>query len=194
MSEFEVESEFEGEDVPGPTGPEAVEHVLGAADAPATVLEYGDYECPYCAGAAPVLRQLIDDSDGQVRLVFRNFPLYEVHPYALTAALAAESTTTAGVFWEMHALLFVRQNRLDDASLRSYAESVGADPDLAVAEPAQRYAPKVQNDYETGVRSGVRATPTLFIDGEAYTGRVELRALQKATGTLRRRSSPWWRR
>src|SRR3981189_85167 len=95
------------------TGPGlvAVEHILGNVDAPISVLEYGDYECPYCAGAAPVLRQLVEESDGLVRLVFRNFPLFEVHPHALIAALAAESTVSAGVFWDMHKLLFKRQDR-----------------------------------------------------------------------------------
>src|SRR5690348_6086808 len=93
--------------------PDWVEHVLGNPEAPVTVVEYGDYECPYCAAAAPVLRALIESSDGQVRLVFRNFPLFEVHPHALVAALAAESTAEAGPgpFWKMHKLLFEKQER-----------------------------------------------------------------------------------
>jgi len=174
---------------------EVVEHIRGALDAPVTVLEYGDYECPYCAAAAPVLRELVEMSDGVVRLVFRNFPLFETHPHALTAALAVESTQLSGVFWEMHDLLFKRQHRLDDAALRGYADAVGADPDLAVGEPAQRFVPKVRSDYAAGVRQGVRGTPTLFVNDEPYADRVELRALQRATGlsrSLRRR--PWWRR
>ncbi|MDQ1486458.1 MAG: hypothetical protein QOJ62_2151 [Actinomycetota bacterium] len=164
---------------------EAVEHVLGDRDAPVTVLEYGDYECPYCAGAAPVLRQLVDESEGRVKLVFRNFPLFEVHPHALTAALAAESTTASGVFWAMHKLLFVSQVRLSDADLRRYAEQVGADPQIAAGEAAQQFAPKVQADYAEGVAVGVRATPTLFVNGQAYQGRVELEALQRETGSSR---------
>ena len=101
------------------------EHVRGAPDAPVTVVEYGDYECPYCAAAAPVLRQLVDGSGGRVRLVFRNFPLAEPHPYALTAALAAEAADAQGAFWPMHDLLFERQDRLTDVALRAYADSLG---------------------------------------------------------------------
>jgi protein-disulfide isomerase len=173
----------------------AVEHIRGARDAPVTVLEYGDYECPYCAAAAPILRQLVEESEGAVRLVFRNFPLFETHPHALTAALAAESTQLSGVFWEMHDLLFKRQHRLDDASLRGYADAVGADPDLAVGALAQRFVPKVRSDYAAGVAQGVNSTPTLYVNDEPYVDRVELRALERATGLSRafgRR--PWWRR
>lgn len=167
--------------------PEAapVEHILGDPDAAVTVLEYGDYECPYCAAAAPVLRSLVDGSEGRVRLIFRNFPLFETHPHALMAALAAESTGDGGPFWNMHALLFAHQDRLTDDDLRRYAESVGADPDLAAGGPAQRFAPKVQADYAAGVAAGVRGTPTLFIDGTRYTGRMELADLRRATGTSR---------
>jgi protein-disulfide isomerase len=170
-----------------PDDPTMVEHVRGDSLATITVLEYGDYECPYCAAAAPVLRELVDQSDGRVRMVFRNFPLFEVHPHALIAALAAESTTASGKFWDMHYLLFQEQARLNDFDLRKYALHVGSDPDLAVGEPAQAFAGKVQADYAAGIECGVAGTPTLFIQGEPYLGRVELGALQRATGTLRTR-------
>lgn len=167
------------------------EHVFGNPEAPVTVLEYGDYECPYCAAAAPVLRRLIDASDGMVRLVFRNFPLFEVHPHALVAALAAESTAEAGpqAFWTMHKLLFEKQDRLTDRDLRLYAEHAGGDPDLAVGEAAQRFAGKVRADYAAGIEAGVEGTPTLFINDSAYSGRIDLGALQKATGMSGRRST-----
>jgi protein-disulfide isomerase len=168
-----------------------VEHVLGNPEAPVTVLEYGDYECPYCAAAAPVLRKLIDSSDGTVRLVFRNFPLFEVHPHALVAALAAESTAEAGPepFWKMHKVLFEKQERLTDRDLRLYAEHVGADPDLAAGEAAQRFADKVRADYLAGVEAGVEGTPTIFVNDSAYSGRIDLGALQKATGLSGRRTA-----
>ena len=159
-----------------------VEHVLGDPAAPVTVLEYGDYECPYCAGAAPVLRALVDASDGRVRLVFRNFPLFQIHPHALVAALAAESTTESGQFWAMHKLLFEKQDRLSEADLRLYARHVGADPDLAAGAAAQRFADKVRADYVAGVAAGVEGTPTVFVNGTAYTGRIDLASLQRATG------------
>lgn len=180
----------------------AVTHVLGDPSARVTVIEYGDYECPYCAGAAPVLRELVAGSGGEVNLVFRNFPLFEVHPHALTAALAAESTAFSGgeeAFWKMHSKLFLHQARLSDPDLRLYAESAGADPELAAGPAAQQFAPIVQADYSSGIEAGVAATPTLFIDGTGYEGRVELSALRRATGlsgsaAAQRGRRPWQRR
>jgi len=174
--------------------PALVEHVRGDSLATVTVLEYGDYECPYCAAAAPVLRDLVEQSEGRVRLVFRNFPLFEVHPHALVAALAAESTTASGHFWEMHYLLFGQQASLTEFDLRKYALYVGSDPDLATGEAAQRYAAKVQADYAAGIECGVAGTPTVFINGEPYLGRVELGALQRATGTSSAHGRRPWQR
>jgi protein-disulfide isomerase len=182
--------------------PQAERHVLGERGAPVTVVEYGDYECPYCAGAAPILRELVSTSQGRIRLVFRNFPLFEVHPHALTAALAAESTAASGGesgFWAMHAKLFAHQARLSGPDLRLYAEAVGADPDLAVGDAAQQFAPIVQADYASGLEAGVSATPTLFVDGVPYDGRLDLGSLQRATGlsggaTAQVRRRPWQRR
>jgi protein-disulfide isomerase len=126
-----------------------------------------------------------------VRLVFRNFPLFETHPHALVAALAAESTALAGPepFWTMHKLLFEKQERLTDRDLRLYAEHAGGDPDLAAGEAAQRFAGKVRADYAAGVEAGVEGTPTLYINDSAYSGRVDLSALQRATGLSGRRTS-----
>jgi protein-disulfide isomerase len=160
-------------------------HHLGDPDATTCVVEFGDFECPYCAGAAPVLRDLVAGSRGRVRLIFRNFPLFEVHSHALTAALAAESVAkTAGneAYWAMHDKLFTHQARLTDPDLRLYAGAVGGDPELAAGEAAQRFAPLVQADYAAGRAAGVTATPTLFIDGEPYDGRVQLADLRRATG------------
>jgi protein-disulfide isomerase len=117
----------------------STEHVLGDLDAPVTVVEYGDFECPYCAAAAPVLRRLVAESGGRIRLVFRNFPLPDVHPHALTAALAAEAAGAQGAYWPMHELLFTKQDRLDDRSLEAYAEHLGLDGDLVVGAAAQQY-------------------------------------------------------
>jgi len=144
------------------TVPDVADHVLGNPDAPVTLLEYGDYECPYCAAAAPVLRQVVTESDGHVRLLFRNFPLPSVHPFALTAALAAEAAGEQGAFWPMHELIFARQDRLDDA--------------------AQAFGDKVEADFAAGLEAGVGGTPTVFIDGRLYSGRVEAGALRRAIG------------
>ena len=157
-----------------------IEHVLGNPDAPVTVLEYGDFECPYCAAAAPVLRRLVEDSRGQVRLVFRHFPVASTHPHALTAALAAEAAGEQGAFWPMHDLLFARQDRLDDAALRGYAGELGLDGSLVVGAAAQRFADKVEADFAAGLEDEVAGTPTVVVDGQLYTGRMELAALRRA--------------
>jgi len=156
------------------------DHVLGNPDAPVTLLEYGDYECPYCGAAAPVLRRVVEESDGQVRLVFRNFPLAGVHPFALTAALAAEAAAAQGAFWPMHELIFARQHRLDDAALRAYAEELGLDGGQVVGDAAQAFGDKVEADFAAGLEAGVGGTPTVFIDGRLWTGRVEAGALRRA--------------
>src|SRR5215475_78570 len=99
-------------------------HVYGARHASMTIVEYGDFECPHCEAAAKPLRQLIDECSGDVRLVWRNFPLFQVHPFALTAALAAEASGEH--FWEMHDILLANQDRLTDSDLAAYAQQVGA--------------------------------------------------------------------
>jgi protein-disulfide isomerase len=151
-------------------------HLYGAPEAPVRVVEYGDFECPYCRAAAPVLRQLVDGSGGLVSLAFRHFPLFTTHPHALTAALAAEASGDR--FWQMHDLLFAHQDRLTDADLAAYAVEIGVHG--VVGEPAQAFRTGVEADYRTGVSDGVRGTPTLFIDGTHYTGAVELPALRAA--------------
>lgn len=162
------------------TARQVEDHVLGNPDAAVTLLEYGDYECPYCGAAAPVLRRVVEESDGRVRLVFRHFPLPSVHPFALTAALAAEAAAEQGAFWAMHELIFARQDRLDDAALRAYAEELGLDGDRVVGEAAQVFGDKVEADFAAGLEAGVGGTPTVFIDGRLWTGRVEEGALRRA--------------
>jgi protein-disulfide isomerase len=154
-------------------------HVHGALDAPVTVVEYGDFECPYCGAAAPVLREVVDGSDGQVRLVFRHFPLFTKHPFALTAALAAEASGDR--FWAVHDLLFTHQDRLTDADLARYAEQAGV-PGPVTGEAAQAFRPAVEADYRSGAEQGVRGTPTLFVDGRVYRGKVSVAALRAELG------------
>jgi protein-disulfide isomerase len=162
-------------------------HVYGAVDAPLTVVEHGDFECPFCAAAAPVLRSLVDASDGAVRLVFRHFPLFTKHPFALTAALASEEAARQGRFWELHDLLFRHQADLSDPQLVALAERAGLpDPAAVAGAGAQRHRPAVEADYADGGAAGVRGTPTLFVDGRLYTGRVEEAALRRELGLPRR--------
>jgi protein-disulfide isomerase len=152
----------------------------GDRDAPVVLVEYGDFQCPYCAQAAPVLHELIESEGSLVRHEFRHFPVFEVHPYALTAALAAEVSHAYGRFWAMHDLLFAHQDRLKDVDLRMRAERIGIDPALVVGDPAQPYGEAVEADYERGVAEGVRGTPTLYINGQQFRGRPELPALRRA--------------
>ncbi|WP_028044909.1 thioredoxin domain-containing protein [Cellulomonas sp. URHE0023] len=155
-------------------------HVYGRTDAPVTILEFGDLECPYCRAAAGPLRELVDTSDGRVRLVWRHFPLFEVHPHALSAALAAEAAGRHGRFWEMHELLMGDQSRLSEPDLRQAATSLGIDPSEVAGPGAQALAPAVQGDYAAGFELGVQGTPTLFVNGERFHGKITADRLREA--------------
>ncbi|WP_157475312.1 DsbA family protein [Parafrankia sp. EUN1f] len=155
-------------------------HSRGFPDAGVVIVEYGDFECPYCARAAGILRELVNTSDGQVRQVFRHFPVFDVHPYALTAALAAEVAGAHGRFWEMHDLMFANQDKLADKYLMGFARAVGLDADLVVGDPAQPYGDAVEDDYAGAAQLRVEGTPTIFIDGVRYRGRLELGPLRSA--------------
>ncbi len=147
------------------------DHTDGPADASVTLVEYGDYECPHCGQAYPIIQAVQRRLADRLRFVFRHFPLSEMHPHAAHAAEAAEAATDVGKFWEMHDMLFEHQNALDDQSLARYAEAVGAGArriEAALAE--QAYNRRVREDFLSGVRSGVNGTPTFFINGVHYDG------------------------
>ncbi|WP_265520803.1 DsbA family protein [Oerskovia flava] len=158
-------------------------HVLGDSDAPVTIVEFGDLECPFCRDAVPVLRELVETSGGTVRLVFRHFPLFESHPHALTAALALEAAGAAGKFWEMQQLLFAHQDRLTDDDLVEHAATLGLDAGAVVGDAVQQHADAVRRDYADGLAAGVEGTPTLFVNGERYRGRVTAQGLQAAVSS-----------
>ena len=143
-----------------------IDHALGASHAPVTVVEYGDFECPNCKQAAPAVRLLLERFPGRVRLVYRHFPLEEVHPHALHAALAAEVAAGQGKFWPMHDLLFDNQRHLKLPQLRGYAQRLELDLLRYDAEmEGELYLQRVREQVEGGERSGVRATPTFFLNG-----------------------------
>ena len=157
------------------------DHTMGPANAPVTLVEYGDYQCPYCAEARAVLEELVERSDGKVRLVFRHYPLDSVHPLARQAAEAAEAAGAQGYFWPMHNLLYENQDHLEDGDLRSYA--VRLDLDLARFDEdlaGHRHAGRVQENRLAGERDGVRGTPGVFLDGVPYGGALEIEALLRA--------------
>src|SRR6266850_204548 len=144
----------------------AVDHALGASHAPVTVVEYGDFECPNCKQAAPAVKLLLERFPGRVRLVYRHFPLEEVHPHALQAALAAEAAAGQGKFWPMHDLLFDNQRHLKPQQLRRDAQSLELDMRRYDADMADTvYLQRVREDIEGASASGVRGTPTFFVNG-----------------------------
>jgi len=162
----------------------AADHAAGPENAPVTLVEYGDYECPYCGNAWPVVKELQRRMGDRLRFVFRNFPQNTVHAHASVAAQAAEAAAAQGKFWEMHDLLY--ENQDDLADVEQYALRIGLEiyqfnSDLA----GEKYSKKVRDDFRGGVRSGVNGTPTFFINGVRYDGEhtfdAMLPALENAT-------------
>ena len=167
----------------------AVDHVIGAPHAVATVVEYGDFECPNCKQAQPAVKMLHERFAGHVRFAFRHFPLEDVHPHALGAAQAAESAGGQGKFWEMHDLLFAHQDHLRAADLRRYAEQIGLDMARYTAEmDDQVYLQRVREQLQGGLDSGVRATPTFFVNGRIEDVSFGLRALFDVVDRVLQRS------
>jgi protein-disulfide isomerase len=157
------------------------DHVRGPRAAPVTLVEYGDYECPYCGQAYNVVKELEIRAGNLMRFVFRNFPLTTIHPHAERAAEAAEAAGAQGKFWEMHDLLFENQQALEDEDLLEYAALVGLDIPRFVREMREgRYLNRIREDFLSGARSGVNGTPTLFINGLRHDGPRDLATLMAA--------------
>lgn len=147
------------------------DHTLGDPDAAVTLIEYGDFECPHCGRAYPIVHQIIERMGDQLQFVFRHFPLQEQHPHALHAASAAEAAGAQGKFWEMHDQLFEHQDALEDEHLVKYASAIGADADRVRKElQDETHADTVRAHFMGGVRKGVNGTPTFFINGKRFDG------------------------
>jgi protein-disulfide isomerase len=147
------------------------DHSQGSPNAPVTLMEYGDYECPYCGRAYPIVKAIQKALGPRLRFVFRNFPLSEIHPNASNAAEAAEAAGEQGKFWEMHDALFEHQHALRPPDLVAHAASLGLDSDRVAGElKSHTYTARVREDFMTGVRSGVNGTPTFFINGRRHDG------------------------
>jgi protein-disulfide isomerase len=154
------------------------DHVLGQATAPVTLVEYGDYECPYCRAAQPVVAELRRRAGELVLFAYRHFPLTQIHPFALDAALAAEAAGAQGAFWPMHELLFANQDRLAPHDLLLHARSLELDlPRFADDLQTRTYEPRVREQFIGGVRSGVNGTPTFFVNGVRHNGPNDLPSL-----------------
>jgi protein-disulfide isomerase len=157
------------------------DHVRGPATAPVTLLEYGDYECPFCGAAHPVVEQVAQVMGDQLRFAYRHFPLSQIHPHAQQAAEAAEAAGAQDRFWEMHDLLFEHQDRLAARDLLSYASALGLDvARFAIELNTHTHAPRVREDFLSGVRSGVNGTPTFFVNGLRHNGGYDLESLLTA--------------
>ena len=150
------------------------DHAQGSAGAPVTLVEYGDYECPHCGRAYPILKAVQKRLGKKLRLVFRNFPLQQMHPNAENAAESAEAAAAQGKFWQMHDVLFENQEALAFEDLTRYAVEVEIDLGRFGAElEAHTHAQRVREDFMSGVRSGVNGTPTFFLNGTRYDGSWE---------------------
>ena len=157
------------------------DHAQGPSTADVTLVEYGDYQCPYCLRAHPIILDIQEHMGDRMRLVFRNFPLTTIHPDAQNAAEAAEAAGAQGSFWPMHDHLFEHQSRLDHDSLLSYAADIGLDvPRFKSDLKTRAFAPRVREDFISGVRSGVNGTPTFFINGLRHDGPWDLETLTSA--------------
>ena len=150
------------------------DHIQGPIDARIALVEYGDYECPYCGQAYPILSEIQERLGERMCVVFRNFPLVNSHPHAQHAAEAAEAAGAQGRFWEMHDLLFENQDALEDENIARYAEASGLDARRLMREVvAGTHAARVREDFRSGARGGVNGTPTLFINGARYEGALD---------------------
>lgn len=157
--------------------------MLGPPEAELTLVEFGDYECPYCRAAAPVLDRVRERLGDRLRFAYRHFPLHEMHPHAIAAALATEMAALDGRFWELHHLLFAPgPPRLGQADLRAHAERAGVAPDRVVWPATRAVEDRVEAQFNAAVRSGVRGTPTLYVNGGPYTGGIDDDELVAALG------------
>ncbi|MGC5020885.1 DsbA family protein [Micromonospora sp. DT47] len=157
------------------------DHIRGPVDAPVTVVQYSDFQCRFCGAAYPNLAEVLRQRSDTVRLIYRHFPIANVHPYAESAAEVAEAAGRRGRFWEMHDWLFEHQDQLDPVHLSLGVEQLGLPPDELRAEvDRHEHADRVRHDFVGGIRSGVHATPTLFVNGTRHEGGYDVAELLAA--------------
>ena len=161
------------------------DHIRGSINAPISIVEYGDYECPYTGMAYPIVKEIINKFNNKVYFVFRNFPLNDIHPHAQLAAEAAEVAAAQDKFWQMHDYLFEHQKALDDSHLLQYAEKLGLDINKFKKEVSgHTYAPLIEESLKSGIDSGVEGTPTFFVNGERYEDSWDLDTFSNFLKTL----------
>ena len=163
-----------------PVTPER-DHIRGRPDAPLTLVEYGDYECPFCGLAYPVTEQIVDQLGDDLLFAYRQFPLSTVHPHAALAAEAAEAAGSQGRFWEMHGALYANHQRLEPPDLAARAEMMKLDVRRFVDDlRTNAHRAKVNSDFLSGVRSGVNGTPTFFVNGRRHDGPADFASLMES--------------
>lgn len=154
------------------------DHALGRSDAPVTIVEYGDYECPSCLNAVPIVQEMRQALGDRARFVFRHFPRNSIHPHASAAAEAAEAAGEQGKFWEMHAALFKHQKELGEVDFSHLALTLGLEIyRFDTSRSMEKHRNRIRADFESGERSGVYKTPTFFINGRRYEGPVNAVAM-----------------
>lgn len=147
------------------------DNISGNPNAILELVEYGDYECPYCGRAYPIIKEIQRRLDSELKFVFRNFPLSHIHPHAFSAAVATEAAARQGKFWEMHDIIFEHQKTLGPGNIFVYAASIGLDIDRFKNDISQSdLTAKVEDDFESGVRSGDNGTPSFFVNGRKFNG------------------------
>jgi protein-disulfide isomerase len=157
------------------------DHIRGPMQAPVTLVEYGDYECPYCGMAYPIVERVREHFGTRLRFVFRHFPLTAIHPLAEPAAETVEFAGSHGLFWDMHDGLYQNQDRLGLPLLFALASALGLSEDeLRQVLATHRYEPKIRADFMSGVRSGVNGTPTFFVNGRRHEGSYSFEELAAA--------------
>jgi protein-disulfide isomerase len=150
------------------------DHAQGNLDADLVIVEYGDYQCPYCGAAYPVLKKLLKKFSGEVKFVFRNFPLSEMHEYALPAAIVAEAASLQDKFWEMHDAIYENQRNLNDQYLFTIAEKIGLDMEKFKSDiQKEELVNKIDADFQGGVISGVNGTPSFYVNGKKFNAGAE---------------------
>jgi protein-disulfide isomerase len=150
------------------------DHIQGKKDADIVIVEYGDYQCPYCGAAYPILKEMMQKYGKQIKFVFRNFPLSEMHQYARPAAIVAEAASLQGKFWEMHDAIYENQRLLSEPFLLELVEKLELDPhQFNVDIKKSELAAKVDSDFESGILSGVNGTPSFFVNGRKFNAGAE---------------------
>jgi protein-disulfide isomerase len=171
------------------------DHLQGPRTALVTLAEYGDFQCPYCGQAHPIIKEVMKSLEGKLLFAFRHFPLTTIHPQAQLAAEAAEAAGIQGKFWEMHDMLYENQGALAPDDLVEYAHQLGLDTKRFARElQEQTHFPRVREDFLSGIKSGVNGTPTFFINGWRHDGAWDLESLTAALQHAEENAGPPSRR